>query len=150
MLIISRILQWNHNCISRSLLIVIRLRVLIYWVKRKEVLIHWMRKNVLKRALNWAVWQKKRKLTIRRLILRLIQSLTRKVRTKTSVLTISIYVYLSTSIIVFSVTLMHCSITAVSFIDLKSDMLLHVQLFNELHHCDLRNWFSESELKLTI
>ena len=63
LIFVSTSLQWNHNSISRSLLISIEQRVLIHWMKRKRV---------LKKTLNWAVWQKKRELTIRKLILRLI------------------------------------------------------------------------------
>ena len=148
MLIVSRGLQWKYSCISRSLLITIRWRVLICRTKRKKA---------LKLTLNRTVWCRKRELTIKRLILRLIWSLiltlTRKIREKTKVLilTISISFKLRVSIVtlivillithsvfIVSVMLLHHSVTSISLIDLKSGVLFWVQLLNEFDHCCLR------------
>ena len=160
MLIASKSLQWNHDCISRSLLITIRWEVLVHRTKRKRA---------LRLTLNRTVWHRKRGLTIRRLILRLIWSLiltlTRKVRERmkvliltisisfklrASIITITVILLITHSIFIASVMLLHCSVTLVSLIDLKSSMLFGVQLFNKLSYCSLRSEFSKGKSKLTI
>ena len=114
MLIISKSLWGNHSCISKSLLITIRQRVLIHRTKRKRA---------LKLTLNRTVWRRKESLTVRKLILRLILTLTRKVRIKTAILTVSIFFKLRALIITLTVILLITYAVFMTFI-----MLVHVSL----------------------
>ena len=120
-LVARRSLCWNHSDSSRSLLVGIRWRVPVNWTKRKRG---------LRGTLNWTVWRNERGLTIRRLILRLIRrliwSLTRKIRTKTAILTIPVSFYSRASIITFSITLTThtLSITAIRPVHVPPSILL--------------------------
>ena len=154
LIFISRSLQWNYNCTDRSLLIDIEWEVLIHWMKWKRVLIHWTkRKRVLKKTLNWAVWQKKRELTIRRLILRLIQSLTREVKTKTIILTVSILFKSRDSIfavlITVTLTAHALSLTYIMSVHISLSVLFEFESLNELTNCDSISRWVNKDLKIS-
>ena len=110
-----------------------------------------------KSVLHWTVWRRKEKLTIKRLILRLIWSLiltlTRKIRMKTVIPIISIFFKLRISILAILVTVTQITYALiVTFI-----MLMHVSLsvffefecLNELTNCDSISKWVNKDLKIS-
>ena len=130
-LIVSESLQWNHSWISKLLLIEIRWGILICRIKRKSVL-------------HWTVWRRKKRLTIRRLILRLIWSLiltlTRKIKIKTFILTVLVFFKLRTLIFTVSITVMLIThaliVTVIMSVHVSSSVFLKLKSLNKLTDCD--------------